>query len=304
MQQHFAQISDPHLTSLVGVSPRELLNKRALGYLSWRRKRRFEHRPEVLELLRQDLQEQTLDQLLITGDLTHIGLPSEFEQAQSWLQTMGAPTNVALIPGNHDACVHAPWSKSFALWAPYMAGDESPRGSSLMPSLRVRGKIAFIGVNTAVPTPPLMATGTVGNAQLQRLLSLLDETHAKGLFRVVYIHHCPLLGLEKWRKRLTDAKKVEEALKDYGAELVIHGHGHRKHLLKLETVHGIAPVVAVPSASALGLHGADVAQYNIYGVQEIAGGWRLDITSRRYDKEQNKFVPGEEQSLELSRPNS
>ena len=49
MSRLFAQISDPHLSSLEGVRPGDLLNKRALGYLSWRRKRRFEHRPEVLQ---------------------------------------------------------------------------------------------------------------------------------------------------------------------------------------------------------------------------------------------------------------
>ena len=43
MSQTFAQISDPHLSTLEDVNPRELFNKRALGYLSWRRKRRFEH---------------------------------------------------------------------------------------------------------------------------------------------------------------------------------------------------------------------------------------------------------------------
>ena len=64
MSQTFAQISDPHLSTLEHVNPRELLNKRALGYLSWRRKRRFEHRPEVLQALKRDLEQFTLEQLL------------------------------------------------------------------------------------------------------------------------------------------------------------------------------------------------------------------------------------------------
>jgi 3',5'-cyclic AMP phosphodiesterase CpdA len=306
MPQYFAQISDPHLTTLEGVSRKELLNKRALGYLSWRRKRRFEHRPEVLVALLEDLKSQAFDQLMITGDLTHIGLPSEFEQVQSWLPTLGAPEDICLVPGNHDACVHSPWSKSYALWTPYMAGDATAdtrkNGASLLPSLRIRGDIAFIGVNTAVPKAPLMATGTVGEAQLERLAPLLQETGERGLFRVVYLHHCPIKGVEKWRKRLTDAKKVEHILNDKGVELVLHGHGHRKHLLELETSHGNAPVVALPSASALGLHGADVAEYNRYIVERKESGWRLDIHSRRFDKEQNIFVAGELQSLNLHRP--
>ena len=48
----FAQLSDPHLTSLEQVRWRQLLNKRLFGYLSWRRKRRHEHRSEVLDARR------------------------------------------------------------------------------------------------------------------------------------------------------------------------------------------------------------------------------------------------------------
>ena len=50
-----AHLSDLHLSSLDGVSPRALLGKRLLGYLSWRLWRRHEHRADVLDALRADL---------------------------------------------------------------------------------------------------------------------------------------------------------------------------------------------------------------------------------------------------------
>ena len=130
MQQSFAQLSDPHLSSLATVRAADLLNKRALGYLSWRRKRRFEHRPEVLEALQRDLSLPDLDQLLVTGDLTHIGLPSEFEQARNWLQDLGDADKIALVPGNHDSCVAAPWADTYALWQEYMAADDAVPGAT------------------------------------------------------------------------------------------------------------------------------------------------------------------------------
>lgn len=302
MSQMFAQISDPHLSSLEGVSPWELLNKRALGYLSWRRKRRFEHRPEVLEALQRDLQHFELDQLLVTGDLTHIGLPQEFEQARNWLQQLGEPRKVALVPGNHDTCVAAPWDKTFALWQDYMASDEPPASpATLFPNLRVRGDVAFIGVSTGCPKPPLMATGTVGQRQLSQLPALLQSAQEKGLFRVVHLHHCPLPGQEKWRKRLTDAEAVQTVLKEYGAELVVHGHGHRALYNELHTRHGVTPVIAVPSASALGLHGADVARYNCYEVQRMGSDWQLQILSRGYRPDSGEFSACENKTVELKR---
>ncbi|MEZ5570342.1 MAG: metallophosphoesterase [Halioglobus sp.] len=300
--QHFAQISDPHLTTLEGAQARDLLNKRALGFLSWRRKRRFEHRPEVLAALLQDLRQQAqgLCQLLVTGDLTHIGLPQEFAEAARWLRTLGEPRDVALVPGNHDTCVPTAWDSSFALWAPYMASDAEAR-SERFPTLRVRGDLAFIGVSTAVPTPPLMATGTAGDAQIARLAGVLRDTGARGLFRVVYLHHCPLSGEEQWRKRLTDAPALQAALADNGAELVLHGHGHRGHRRRLATRDGDAPVIAVPSASALGLHGKDVAGYNCYAVSRETHGWTLTIAERTYDTASGTFVAGERTQLAISR---
>ena len=304
MQQRFAQISDPHLSSLDEVRARDLFNKRALGYLSWRRKRRFEHRPEVLEALQRDLRQFSLDQLLITGDLTHIGLPREFEQAAAWLRQLGEPGQIALVPGNHDACVAAPWQDTFALWQDYMSSDKTLAhhgGAGLFPSLRVRGEIAFIGLSTGCPKPPLMATGTAGAEQLARLPALLRESAADGLLRVVHLHHSPLPGHEKWRKRLTDATAVQAVLREHGAELILHGHGHRAHYNELPTRSGIAPVIAVPSASALGLHGADVASYNCYSVGRLEDGWRLEIQARHYDSDSGEFVQGEGKTLELQR---
>lgn len=302
MSWHFAQISDPHLSTLAGVHWRDLLNKRLLGYLSWRRKRRHEHRTEVLEALCADLEGQALDQLLVTGDLTHIGLPQEFRQALGWLHQLGEPDRVAVVPGNHDAYVADDWAATFALWREYMASDGAGRvDDALFPSLRVRGRVAYIGLSTATPKPPLLATGTLGAAQLARLPELLQAAGREGLFRVVYLHHPALPGEEKWRKRLTDAAALRAVLAEYGAELVLHGHGHRTHASEVETRQGSAPVIAVPSASALGLHGADTARYNRYTVGREAGGWTLQIESRRFDPGQGRFVAGGDTSWLVSR---
>lgn len=299
MQEHFAHISDPHLTTLEGARGRQLLNKRLLGYLSWRHKRRYQHQREILTALQHDLQARPVQQLLITGDLTHVGLPQEFAQARDWLQQLGEPGQIAVVPGNHDASVTAPWQDTFALWDDYLMSDEpvTPR----FPSLRIRGAVAFIGLSSACPTPPFMATGTVGREQLERLPRLLASTRENGLFRVIYLHHSPLTSTEKWRKRLTDAAALQALIEANGAELVLHGHGHRAHYRELETRHGSVPVLAVPSASAAGLHGAEVAHYNHFAVARTASGWAVDIESRGYDSAQGRFTAQGQRSLKLIR---
>lgn len=299
MQQPFAHVSDPHLTTLMGVRKSQLMNKRLLGYLSWQRKRRYQHRQDVLSAMRYDLQLNPVGQVLITGDLTHVGLPHEFREASAWLQGLGEPDRVAVVPGNHDALVKAPWEQTFALWDAYMTSDEpvSPR----FPTLRTRGHVVFIGLSSACPTPPFMATGTVGGEQRQRLIGMLGAARKKGLFRVVYLHHSPLFATEKWRKRLTDAEELQAILETHGAELVLHGHGHKAHYRELETRQGKVPVVAVPSASAAGLFGAEVAHYNRCAVSRTTVGWVVSIESRGYDSSLGRFTVRGRRSIELIR---
>ncbi len=301
MTQRFIQISDPHLSSLEGVRFHQLLSKRLLGYLSWRRKRRFEHRLEVLDALLDDVAGLDLCQVLVTGDLTHIGLPGEFSQVRDWLPRLGSATDVAVIPGNHDSCVAAPWASTYALWQDYMASDKPAPGSRLFPSVRVRDDIAFIGLSTACPKPPLMATGTLDQAQLDALPALLESCRERGLFRVVYLHHSPVPGQEKWRKRLTNADAISTLIEQHGAELMLHGHGHRARRETLSSRDGEVPVLAVPSASALGLHGADVAGFNHYRVDRTDSGWSLRVRRRCYDRDAGSFMDGERTTIELTR---
>jgi 3',5'-cyclic AMP phosphodiesterase CpdA len=300
LQQQFAHLSDPHLSTLENVGYGQLMSKRLLGYISWRRKRRHEHSPKVLAALLRDLTDYQSDQLLVTGDLTHIGLPEEFEQALTWLQTLGTPQQVAVIPGNHDATVKAPRQSTLSLWDDYLASDENSTGQ-VFPSLRIRGQLAFIGLSSACPSPPLMACGTVDKQQLERLPEMLRSAREQGLFRVVYVHHSPIPGTEKWRKRMTNAHALQEIIKTHGAELMLHGHGHRGYSREIETSWGSVPVLAVPSASALGLYGADVAHYNRFAVEKTAAGWQVDVHSRGYSVETGEFTAEQDQTLQLIR---
>ncbi len=96
------QLTDPHLSSLESFSFLSVKGKRKSGYLSWYTKRRFIHRPEILERLTQAVHDESPDQILLTGDLVHIGLEDEIIEAARWLRRLGAPEQVMLIPGNHD----------------------------------------------------------------------------------------------------------------------------------------------------------------------------------------------------------
>ncbi len=292
----FAHLSDPHLTSLRGVRCPDLLNKRLLGYLSWRWRRRREHRGEVLEALLADLDRHRPRLRLVTGDLTHVGLPREFMEAAAWLRRLGAPDEVLVIPGNHDSYVRAPWDRTYAHWRPYL--DEVADGNGF-PLLRRQDGVAFIGASSACPTPPFFATGRLGRAQLARLEGLLAETGRAGLVRVLLIHHPPLPGAIAWRKRLVDARALTALLRRTGVELILHGHTHRATCGELVTAAGPAPVLGVPSASALGHKPGRRARYHLCRITAHGAARRLEVFVRGYDPVRRQFVALERRELAL-----
>ena len=160
-----AHVSDPHIAPLPQVRLSELIGKRATGFVNWRRKREAIHRPEVLARIVADLKAQAPDHIAVTGDLVNLALPGEYQPARAWLDALGSPADVTLVPGNHDAYVRSGVAASLAHWGDFMRGDEAAAG---FPFLRRRGPLALIGVSTSVPSLPLMATGRRGAHKFRR----------------------------------------------------------------------------------------------------------------------------------------
>jgi 3',5'-cyclic AMP phosphodiesterase CpdA len=298
-----AHLSDLHLSSLDGVRPRELLSKRILGYVSWRFRRRHEHRADVLDALQADLQAEHPDHIAVTGDLTHLGLPQEFRDASSWLARLGAPDTITVVPGNHDAYVREPWRETFAQWSPYMRGDDGDAGANFdtaFPSLRVRRHVALIGLSSAQPSAPFLATGRLGEGQLRRLERILEQTTDTGLFRIVMLHHPPSAHTVRWRKSLRDGATLRDVLKRHEVELVLHGHAHFSAATFLDPGPGRNLAIGVPSASAIGKKVDRHATYHVYRIARGDGGWRLRVSVRAFSPEHGRFLPEDGRRLRLA----
>jgi 3',5'-cyclic AMP phosphodiesterase CpdA len=274
-----AHLSDLHLAPLPTPRISELASKRVLGYLNWWRKRAAIHRAEVAEALVRDLKSQAPDHIAVTGDLVNIALDAEFSQARVWLDRLGFPADVTLVPGNHDAYVRAAIGAPAAHWREFMQEDSADAGALRFPFVRRRGPLALIGLTTAVPTAPFMATGQLGAEQIGHVGKILDET--SDLFRVVLIHHPPV-SRRGWSKRLIDAPALRAVLRERGAELVIHGHDHVHALEWLEGRERPIPVLGVPSASSSGYGGAEHAAYNLYRIDRASGAFTCELVSRGF----------------------
>lgn len=290
-----AHLSDPHLGPLQIARFSELINKRAIGFLNWHRGRRNIHRAEILAAVVKDMQGSKPDHVAVTGDLVNLSLEAEFAPARIWLDSLGQPDHVTVIPGNHDAYVRATAEHSYRHWDEYMRGDvpAQPR----FPYLRRRGPLALIALTSGIPTGPFMASGRLGKDQLAALAEILDATAREGLFRVVLIHHPPRSSRMNHFKRLTDGPQFRRLLARHGAELVLHGHDHVDSLIWLDGPGGKIPAVGVPSASATTSHAEDPAGYNLYVIDGAPGAWRCEAISRGLDDAHAKLVETNRQVL-------
>ncbi len=276
-----AHLSDPHLPPLPALSLHELTTKRALGYFNWTRNRHAINRREVLDALVTDMQAQRPDHIAVTGDLVNLALEAEFAPARAWLESLGASDGVTVVPGNHDAYVRATQHSFARELKDYLRRDDAVAGdANTFPFVRRRGPVALIGVSSAVPTPPLMATGWLGLGQLEALELILAKLAAEKSFRVLLIHH-PLRSKSRM-KRLTDARELLALLKQHGVELILHGHDHIHSTAWFEGPSARIPAIGVPSASSIAHGRFPAAAYNLFSIARENDAWRCEQTVRGF----------------------
>jgi len=281
-----AHISDPHLGPLPDPKLLQLLSKRILGYLNWRRNRAGNMGGNHLDQLIDDLKAQAPDHITVTGDLVNIALPLEITGAREWLEELGSPDHVSVVPGNHDAYVPGAIKKARMAWQEYMQPDAPDPSASetVFPYVRRRGDVALVGVSTARASAPWFATGRVGAKQARLLREMLEDLGQEGLFRVVMIHHPPFRRATLWHKRLSDASRVRAVIKMAGAELVLHGHTHLATRTYLDGPKGPVPVICVPSASAAPGGKKPGARYNLFTITKTEdGAYRCTLRERGFE---------------------
>ena len=277
-----AHLSDVHLGPLPEIAYRDLISKRITGYINWRRNRSADLHEGVIDAIVDDLKAARPDHVAVTGDLMNLALSGEIELSRLWLEALGAPRDVSVVPGNHDAYVRGALAKACKAWSPFMEGDgvNAPPSPDRFPYLRTRGGIALIGVSSAVATAPFMASGFFGESQARRLSRLLDETREKGLCRVVMIHHPPVRGAAAAHKRLFGIGRFHKVMRDHGAELVLHGHTHLPTTYRIDGRDGSVPVVGVAAAGQAPRGKRPPGQYNLLTIDGRPGTWRVELTRR------------------------
>ncbi|WP_437603602.1 metallophosphoesterase family protein [Sorangium sp. So ce590] len=309
-----AHLSDLHLLSLEGAIPFRLLNKRLTGYINLRFRRRAIHKPHPVHAAAKEIRRLDVDHVVITGDVSNLALEREFGLVRDFLQRdLGFPPDrVSIVPGNHDAYTKgAHRSQRFSQYfAPYLRSDlpldapggrddiepGSDGGGSAFPFVHLRGPVAIIGLSTAWPRPPLVASGRIGPVQLRALERVLSHPEVRRRTPIVLQHHPfhnPASRAKTLLEGLGDAAAEGRLLRQVSRGLLLHGHLHRRIHRKLHTERGHIDAVGAASASLLHESDERMAGFNVYEVDDA--GAITGITSHR-------FVPGQEAFREVPVP--
>ena len=228
------------------------------------------------------------DHVAVTGDLVNLALDQEIELARLWLETLGNPHDVSVVPGNHDAYVPGALDRVCRAWGPWMSGDDAKalgRPQVLPLSAHPRQRRAdrrHIGARHRALHGQRLLPRETSRAGWARLL---DATGKRGLFRVVMIHHPPVRNAVPQHKRLFGIDNFQSTIRRHGAELVLHGHSH---LPSLHWIDGKTRArcrwSASPPPARRRAARKPAAQYNLIDISGEPGAWSRAADTARPDR--------------------
>src|SRR5262249_46728908 len=179
-------------------------------------------------------------------------------------------------------------------FAPYLESDLPELAADIalgrFPVVKLRGPLAMIGMSSAVPRPPLVASGELGAKQLDALARILAHAEVKRRTPILALHHPmhnPPSRIKTWVEGLVDATDLQYTVAQVRTGLLLHGHLHGRMQRAFPTKAGQLLAVGATSAS---LHHEDehrMAGFNLYDF-DGAGGL-LEVEAHVFDPKTDTF---------------
>ncbi len=249
-------ISDLHFQADIPLARFPTLGwRRLMAQTEYRllgRRGRFATVVQTVKRLLAEADAQRADHLLVSGDLTALALPEEFEEARQHLRTWSG--RMTIIPGNHDRYTPAAAKARLfeSAFAPELKSDLAGyTQEGIYPLVKLpTDDAALIGLCSArVPVSPGFAAGWIGKRQRQGLAELLQRPELKKRTVFVTTHHGPYRmdgRPDRVNHGLVDAKALLQVLKEGRAAALGHGHIHRRYRID---VAGAPPVFCAGSST-------------------------------------------------------
>lgn len=200
--------------------------------------------------------------VVISGDLTEIGAPGEYETVAELLHDSGiAPERITLVPGNHDL-YSDPNGWRWALEGPLAAfARTSATGEA--------GKIVDIGGASLMPIdatfhqPVTRSAGWMADETLDVIQRRGADAALAGRPLIVVQHHPPFertTSALHWLDGLVGAARMMSVLESFRNLFVLHGHLH--HIIDRALSCGINRILGATAV----VDDRDAARVRIYDV--------------------------------------
>jgi 3',5'-cyclic AMP phosphodiesterase CpdA len=165
--------------------------------------------------------------VVLSGDLTEIGTPGEFETLAECLHDSGIPPErITLVPGNHDLYT-SPDAWRWALAGPLAAFARTSAGEP--------GKMLDVGGATLMPIdatfhqPVTRSAGVVAPAVLEAIERRARDSALAQQPLILVQHHPPFVRKTRtwhWVDGLIGARRMMDLLEKFRHLFVLHGHLH------------------------------------------------------------------------------
>jgi 3',5'-cyclic-AMP phosphodiesterase len=216
------------------------------------------HSVKIARKLIAALREEQIDHLLVTGDLTLSGEPSEFERAADLLAPFAREGKLSVLPGNHDVWTHdaAGTYRFLRALGPDGLGMKKP--FAVYPLVvELSPEVVLVGLDSArYGDPPEQSPGWLGSDQLAQARELVRSHGQEGRAVVLALHHHLLIPPERVpsdaklaRMPLYDADKVVRLCAELPVAAVLHGHRHVSFRVDLPGPGRPTPVICAGSVS-------------------------------------------------------
>jgi 3',5'-cyclic AMP phosphodiesterase CpdA len=167
------------------------------------------------------------DHIVISGDLTEIGAPGEFECVAESLHESGiAPERITLVPGNHDLYT-SPDAWKTALEGPLAA--YAPASAQAPGRVVEAAGVRFLPIDVARHQPLTRSAGWMEDDAMDTIARRAADPGLSDRPLVLVQHHPPFVRATQawqWVDGLIGAARLMTVLEAFRHLFVLHGHLH------------------------------------------------------------------------------
>jgi 3',5'-cyclic AMP phosphodiesterase CpdA len=169
------------------------------------------------------------DHFVISGDVTELGDPKEFEHLACILHEARIPDGaLTIVPGNHDAyTTPGGWKKALeGPLAPWASASADEPGKVV-----VRGDVAILPIDTSCYQSIAFSRGVFSREAAQAVERRLSDYAMRDKTMVIVVHHPPFEKQTNpvwaWIDALSGGKQLIDILRGHPRAQLLHGHLHR-----------------------------------------------------------------------------